>query len=154
MCLPNIFSLMKKLQDVVYVIYLLIFLQTLEFIRFICKLFVPTSPKSLAFFITVFFFYLQFKQQFHTRAFAFLFFWRFAFLFFSLGSRSRWRRWLWLTRFYHFTSFHNHLFYWHFTNKMYIFLLIFLASIGNIKATLLFTPWSLTLHKYFGKSVA
>ena len=36
------------------------------------------------------------------------------------------------------TIFQNLLFYWHFTNKMYIFLLIFVACVGNIKSHLTF----------------
>ena len=46
MCLPNI----PKLQDVVYPIHLLIFLQLFGFICFICIAFVSSSFKSLAFF--------------------------------------------------------------------------------------------------------
>ena len=136
MCLPDIFSLITKLQDVDYAIYLLIFLQTLEFVHFICKSFVSSSLKSFAFFIKFLFFDCSFSNNF-ALALCFSLFWWFAFLFFSLKSRSRQWRW-WLTGFYHLISFHNLLFYQHFTNKMYIFLLSFVATVGNIKSQLTF----------------
>ena len=95
--------------------------------------------KRLAFFHL--FFHCNLATISHSR-FAFLFFGRLRSCFFNIGSRKRWRR-CW-TCFYHFTSFHNLLFYQHFTNKMYIFLLIFVASVGNIKRD--FTFHTIVIH--------
>ena len=55
--------------------------------------------------------------------------------FFSLRIRSKKgsRQW---TRFYHFARLDNLLFYRHLTNEMHIFLLIFVATISNIKSQL------------------
>ena len=146
MCLPDIFSVITKLRDVVYTIYLLIFLNTLEFIHFIYKSFVFSSLKSLALFSSRFFFINNF-----TLTLCFSRFWQFAFLFFSRGSRSR--QWIWLIRFYHFASFHNLLFYQHFRKKMYIFLLIFVASVSNIKSHHSYSPYRNILEKPLGKCI-
>ena len=140
MCLPDVFFLITKLQDVVYAIYLLIFLRALKFIHFICKSFVSSFYVS--------FFSLQFSNNL-TLVFCFSLFWQFTFLFLSLRRRSR--RWRWLTNFYHFTSFHNLLFYQHFTKNMYIFLLIFVDSIGNTKSDLTFHTIIINPTKIFWK---
>ena len=92
--------------------------------------------KSLVFFSSCFIFFIAILATISHSRFAFLFFDRLHSCFFNVGSRKR-RRSCW-TRFYHFTSFHSLLFYQHFTNKMYIFLLIFVASVGNIKRDLTF----------------
>ena len=143
MCLSDIFSLITKLQDVVYAIYLLIILQALEFIHTICKSFVPSSIKRLAFFHHLSFFNCNCSNNF-AFALCFSLFWWFTFLFFSVECRSRRHRWLWFTRFYPFTSFHGLLFYQHFINKIYILFFIFLATAGNNKS--LFTFHAIIIH--------
>ena len=119
----------------------LLFLQILEFILQ-CKSFVSSSFKSLTFFSSRFFFFFFFFHYGFSNNFTFALclslFRGFSFLFFSLKSRSTQRRLLWLTHFYHFASFHDLLLYWYFTNKTYISLLIFVATVGNIKSCLIF----------------
>ena len=130
MCLPDNFSLITKLQDVVYAIYLLIFYKHWDlYVSYANRLFLICS-KVLPFFHHVSFLFIAISSIIsHSRIW-------FPSLFFSLGSRSR--QCMWLIRFYHFASFHNLLFYHHFTNKKYIFLLIFVISVGNIKSYLTF----------------
>ena len=80
--------------------------------------------------------------------------WRFAFVFFGgcipfyrLESRSRQQR-LWLTRFYHFTSFHNLLFYhWHFTNKMLYFLAHFCSLCRQYQKPLYYSHHNHPLYR-------
>ena len=115
-------------------LFIYLFLQTLKFIRFICKSFVFRSHKTLAFFSLHFFFFQCNFNNNITLALCFSLFWH-GFLFFSLESRNR-SRGMWWTRSYHFTSFSNLLSCWHFTNEMYIFLLIFVVTKSNIKSQL------------------
>ena len=117
-----------------FMLFIYLFLQTLEFIYFICKSFVSGLHTSLAIFFLHFFFSKQFQEKYYTCAFLFSFF-VLHFFFFSLESRSQSRRW---TRFYHFTSLNNLILYQHFTIEIYIFLLIFVATISNIKSQLAF----------------
>ena len=151
MCLPDIFSLITKSQDVVYDIYLLTFLQTLEFVRFTYKLFVSSALKSFAFFSLFLFFHSNFSNNF-TPVLCFPLSWWFVFLFFNLERSRRWR-WLWLIRSCHFASFHDLWLYRNFANKMCIFFLIFVASISNIKCHLTFQTIIIYTKKYFRKSI-
>ena len=109
-----------------------LFLQT--FICFISKSFIYRLHKSLTFSSLCFFFFNTILVTVSYSRFPFLFC-GLHFFFFSLELRRRTRWWQW-ARSYHFASFDNVLFYWHFTNEMYIFLLIFVASISNIKSQL------------------
>ena len=110
------------------------------------RLFLVRS-KVFTLFHYVSFFHCNFSNNF-TRVLCFSLFWRFAFLFFSLGSRSRRRRWL--THFQHFTSSHL-LVCQHFRNKVYVFMLIFVASVGNIKSRLTFHTTIIYLTEVFSK---
>ena len=130
MCLPEIFSLITKLQDVVYAIYLLIPNKCWNLYVSYGNSLLLVYLKVLPFFITFLFFHYNLKNNFK---FALCFS-----LLFTLKSMSR-QRWLfWLTYFYHFASFWNLLFYQNFANKMRIFVLIFIATVDNIKSHLKF----------------
>ena len=126
MCLSNIFSQITKL---LFFIYLLIF----------WNLYASYENRSfsgrtevLPFFPRVSFFFNSILATISHLHFAFLFFGLYSF-FFNLRSSSRRRR-MWWTHSYHFASFDNLLFYRRFTNEMYIFLLIFVVTISNIKS--------------------
>ena len=137
MCLLYIYFLITKWQDVVCIIYLLIFYNHWNLYVLYANCSFLVHLKVLPFFVAFLFIHSNFSNNF-TLALCFSLFWWFIFLFFSLERRSRWQRWLCLTRFYHFASFHDLLFHRHFMNKMYSFLLIFVATLGNIKSHLTF----------------
>ena len=132
MCLPDIFSLITKLQDIVYAIHLLIFTNIGIYMLHVQTVCFQFAQKSSLFFLAFFFFNAILATISHSH-FALLFLAHIPF--FSLRSGSRSRR-MWWTCFQYFASFNNLLFYRHFTNEMYIFLLIYVATISNIKSQL------------------